>query len=602
MKKYIFAIVFISNLFAQVDYNTEIQTIFNANCTSCHINGGAYQQGLDLSSYDSLMAGSNNGAVIVPGDHANSLLWQKVNSGDMPQNNPDLTSDEVDLIAQWIDEGALEVNNIDCYADDGTEGVELWGECYSIENTDSLDLSDSGLTGEISPEIGNLTNLTFLELSQNQLTGTIPTEIGNLINLKWLSLWENQMTGNIPESIWDLVLLESLDLYYNQLTGEIHTEIGNLTNLEYLYLGKNELTGSIPPEIGNLASLTRLYLRNNQLTGSIPPEIGNLANLSRLHLGGPWDGSGGNYLSGQIPPEIGNLVNLTHLNLGGSYLSDIGNQLSGQIPPEIGNLVNLTYLGLHGNELDGDIPSEIWTMTNLTSLNFSANQLTGSIPPEISELTNLEDLHLAGNQINGNIPIEIGSILTLEKLYLHSNQFTGEIPPQLFALPNLEIFDIASNQLTGIIPDDICNLNIDWGGDCSGWYCFTIYGNQFCPPYPSCIEEYVGEQDTTNCEQVSIIDETLPIAYNLYNAYPNPFNPVTTLQYDLPEDGLVNITIYDMMGRVVSNLVSSTQNAGYKSVQWNATNNAGQPVSAGLYLYTIQAGEFRQTRKMVLLK
>jgi hypothetical protein len=95
---------------------------------------------------------------------------------------------------------------------------------------------------------------------------------------------------------------------------------------------------------------------------------------------------------------------------------------------------------------------------------------------------------------------------------------------------------------------------------------------------------------------------SVPTVYALHQNYPNPFNPVTTLQYDLPEDALVNITIYDMMGRVVSNLVSSQQNAGYKSIQWNATNNAGQPVSAGLYLYTIQAGEFRQTKKMVLLK
>ena len=72
------------SLFAQVDYETQIQTIFNSNCTSCHINGGAYYGGLDLSSYDTLMAGSNNGPVIVPGDPANRLLWQKVNSGEMP--------------------------------------------------------------------------------------------------------------------------------------------------------------------------------------------------------------------------------------------------------------------------------------------------------------------------------------------------------------------------------------------------------------------------------------------------------------------------------------------------------------------------------------
>jgi flagellar hook assembly protein FlgD len=77
---------------------------------------------------------------------------------------------------------------------------------------------------------------------------------------------------------------------------------------------------------------------------------------------------------------------------------------------------------------------------------------------------------------------------------------------------------------------------------------------------------------------------------------------VTTLCYDLPEDAMVNITVFDMMGRQVSTLVSSHQNAGYKSVQWNATNNSGQPISAGLYIYTIQAGEFSQTRKMILLK
>ena len=93
-----------------------------------------------------------------------------------------------------------------------------------------------------------------------------------------------------------------------------------------------------------------------------------------------------------------------------------------------------------------------------------------------------------------------------------------------------------------------------------------------------------------------------PNHFKLHQNYPNPFNPTTTLRYDLPEDANVNIIIYDMMGRVVSNLARSKQNAGYKSIQWNATNNQGQPVSAGVYLYKIQAGEFVETKKMILLK
>ena len=75
--------------------------------------------------------------------------------------------------------------------DEETE-VELWGECYNIEETTTLILSD--LTGEIPPEIGNLTNLIGLVLSSNQFIGGIPPEIGNLTNLTGLFLNNNQLT------------------------------------------------------------------------------------------------------------------------------------------------------------------------------------------------------------------------------------------------------------------------------------------------------------------------------------------------------------------------------------------------------------------------
>ena len=101
---------------------------------------------------------------------------------------------------------------------------------------------------------------------------------------------------------------------------------------------------------------------------------------------------------------------------------------------------------------------------------------------------------------------------------------------------------------------------------------------------------------------VSIIEDVIPLTYSLYNAYPNPFNPVTTLSYDLPEDGIVNITIYDIVGRQIKALLNSPQTAGHRSIQWNATNNAGQQVPAGVYLYSIETANFRQTKKMVLLK
>ena len=98
------------------------------------------------------------------------------------------------------------------------------------------------------------------------------------------------------------------------------------------------------------------------------------------------------------------------------------------------------------------------------------------------------------------------------------------------------------------------------------------------------------------------MDTSIPHQFTLYPAYPNPFNPITTLRYDLPEQATVNIIIYDLLGRQVKSLINQTQDAGNKSVIWNATNDFGKPVSAGVYLYKIHAGEFVQTKKMVLLK
>ena len=114
---------------------------------------------------------------------------------------------------------------------------------------------------------------------------------------------------------------------------------------------------------------------------------------------------------------------------------------------------------------------EVYSVENTTGLDLYNNQLTGSIPPEIGNLTNLTYLNLGDNQLTGSIPSEIGNLTNLTSLIL------------------------SGNQLTGGIPENICDLNIDWNNSDYFW----ISNNQLCPPYPSCIEDYVGVQDTTNC-------------------------------------------------------------------------------------------------------
>ena len=90
--------------------------------------------------------------------------------------------------------------------------------------------------------------------------------------------------------------------------------------------------------------------------------------------------------------------------------------------------------------------------------------------------------------------------------------------------------------------------------------------------------------------------------FELLNNYPNPFNPTTQINYVSQEDGHIKLVIHDIIGREIILLVNEFQKSGSKTVVWNGTNQLNQPVSAGMYFYTIQAKDFKRTKKMLLLK
>jgi hypothetical protein len=98
---------------------------------------------------------------------------------------------------------------------------------------------------------------------------------------------------------------------------------------------------------------------------------------------------------------------------------------------------------------------------------------------------------------------------------------------------------------------------------------------------------------------VSVNDDNsiVPDKPHLYNNYPNPFNPSTTIKYALPKAGNVELIVYDVLGNEVSTLVNEEKTAGFNEVEWNASN-----VPSGMYFYRIQAGDFVETKKMMLLK
>ncbi len=95
---------------------------------------------------------------------------------------------------------------------------------------------------------------------------------------------------------------------------------------------------------------------------------------------------------------------------------------------------------------------------------------------------------------------------------------------------------------------------------------------------------------------------TVPEKFALEQNYPNPFNPSTTIAYQLPSAETVRITIYDLTGRNVLELLNETKEAGSYTAKWDGRNQLGGQVASGLYIYQIQAGQFTQSRKMLFMK
>ncbi len=145
----------------------------------------------------------------------------------------------------------------------------------------------------------------------------------------------------------------------------------------------------------------------------------------------------------------------------------------------------------------------------------------------------------------------------------------------------------------------------------SGGYFFVATLNNECNADSTIlinVHIYTGENDywednfSINIETLGITGSTIPTEYILNEAFPNPFNPQTTIKYALPKKGFVTLAIYDLMGRKVKTLISSKKEAGFRSVHWDATNDKGESVSAGMYFYTIESDKFRDTKKMIFLK
>ncbi|XVE84251.1 hypothetical protein DITRI_Ditri16bG0155700 [Diplodiscus trichospermus] len=337
--------------------------------------------------------------------------------------------------------------------------------------------------------------VTALSLPQSGFSGVIPADIGDLKSLEVLELQVNNFSGQIPSQISSLPSLSVLNLSFNSFSGYIPDKLIGNSNLKVIDLSNNLLNGRISVDNSSRCEfLTHLRLSNNYLVDDIPPEIGNCKNLRTLLLDG-------NILQGRIPAEIGQITELRVLDVSRNSLTD-------EIPKDIANckklsaivLTNLVDFGSEEktssmdtfrgefNAFDGAFPFELFLHSSLEVLWAPRANLGGRLPSKWSDFCSLRVLNLGQNYLGDVIPENIGMCKNLTFLDLSSNNLFGYLPWQL-RVPCMAYLNVSRNNISGNIPGygkDSCDGRmISYGLDSSfidvedSWLAF-VYANLPC--------------------------------------------------------------------------------------------------------------------------
>ncbi|UCB52423.1 MAG: T9SS type A sorting domain-containing protein [Candidatus Zixiibacteriota bacterium] len=155
---------------------------------------------------------------------------------------------------------------------------------------------------------------------------------------------------------------------------------------------------------------------------------------------------------------------------------------------------------------------------------------------------------------------------------------------------------------TVLTPTDWTMLNVHTTASTPlGIYILTITGKQIGESLEHDVTVFLEVQEPTDVEDQTD-NPNIPRRFALFQNQPNPFNPVTQISYQLPEACQVRVIVYDLRGQKVRTIVDGYQEAGYRRIVWDGRNDRGDVVASGIYFYKIKAGDFVDSKKMVILK
>ena len=498
-----------------------------------------------------------------------------------------------------------------------------------------LNLTNKGIASLTSGDFDGLTGLTTLHLNENALT-SLPDDIfDQLTQLTTLNLDENALTV-LPARIFDqLTQLTTLELGSNALTALPARIFDQLTQLTTLYLRRNALT-VLPARIFDKnTQLTTLSLYKNKDPAKLPPRGGitelpagifdKNTQLTTLYLGI-------NALTALPAGIFDKNTQLRELFLGDNSLT--------ALPAGIFDKnTQLTRLELSDNALT-ELPDDVFDrLTLLTHLFLFDNNITDM--SALQGVTSLTHLYVKGNPISSYAPLQphttaIQNVSSSNPIFDHGIDLTNN--PPVFTDGDSTTRSVPENTATGTNigtavaatdTDTTDTLTYTLGGTDAASFSIVSTSGQLKTSaaldyetktsYTVTVTVYDGNSGgdritvTINVTDVAgaapsvQVSPVIPENTSLLTNFPNPFNPETWIPYQLAKPAKVTLTLYDIRGVVVRELKLGHQAAGFyhsrsRAIHWDGRNMFGEKVATGLYFYTLKAGDYTATRKMLIRK
>ncbi|NIR50679.1 choice-of-anchor B family protein [candidate division KSB1 bacterium] len=183
---------------------------------------------------------------------------------------------------------------------------------------------------------------------------------------------------------------------------------------------------------------------------------------------------------------------------------------------------------------------------------------------------------------------------------VHNLFIVGDFAFTSYYTAGFRVFDISNPRRPRLVDEyDTSNISGESFGGAFGAYPFTRSGHVFVSDQDLGLFVFAFDSNPTS---VSSGAAGISAGFALLGNYPNPFNPETTISYQLAEQSPVKITIYNQIGKIVRTLLNASQTAGLHRIKWDGKDDAGRAMSSGIYFYQVTAGEFKDTKRMLLLK